>query len=111
MARGARKNQESDAPAAATPDTPTPPVSPVSTAALVGLGVLSALWALVLWSELLLARAGSTPFCTVDAQIDCLRVWDGPFASAVHRLTRIPVAGWGVAWGLVAAALPLVLLL
>ncbi len=94
-----------------TTEAPPAAVSAASTAALVALGVLAALWALVLWAELALARAGSTPFCSIDAQVDCLRVWDAPFASAVHRLTRIPVAGWGVAWGLVAAALPLFLLL
>src|SRR5687767_8923723 len=101
MGRASKKTQSADtAPLSAPPpDAPSPAVpafSPSSAAALVGLGVLAALWALVLWSELALARLGATPFCTVDARLDCLRVWDSPFASAVHRLTRVPIAGWGL---------------
>jgi serine/threonine-protein kinase len=114
MARGSKKTQPSttEAPPAAEAAPQTPPsFSPASVAALVALGVLSSLWALVLWSELVMARMGGTPFCTLDAQLDCLRVWDSPFAAAVHRLTGVPVAGWGLAWGLVAAAFPLLVLL
>jgi serine/threonine-protein kinase len=119
MGRASKKTHTSDtaplsaeAAAALPPPPPAPPLfSPASAAALVALGVLSALWALVLWSELLMARAGGTPFCTVDESLDCLRVWDSPFASAVHGLTRVPIAGWGLAWGVVAAAFPLLILL
>jgi protein-disulfide isomerase len=117
MGRASKKTHAADtAPLTAPPPGPPMPsapsaFSPASAAVLVGLGVLSALWALVLWSELVMARMGGTPFCTVDAQLDCLRVWDGPFASAVHGFTRVPVAGWGLAWGVVAAAFPLLVLL
>jgi len=82
-------------------------VSPASLAAATALGALSALWALVLWAELLLSRRGGVPFCTLGATADCARVWDSTFASAIHRWSGLPVAGWGLAWGLVAGALPL----
>jgi serine/threonine-protein kinase len=85
--------------------------SPGSFAALTALGVASALWSLFLWGELVLARAGGTPFCGFGSDASCSVVWDSPFASAVHRLSGLPIAGWGVVWGLVALALPLVALL
>lgn len=86
------------------------PASAAALAALVGLGALAALWALFLWAELLLARSGGTPFCPLGSGADCAAVWDSPFASTVHRITGVPVAGWGVVWGLVAFVLPLVAL-
>jgi len=73
----------------------------------VAIGALSALWALFLWSQLALARSGGTPFCATAAASDCTAVWDSEFASSVHEATRLPIAGWGLAWGLVAFALPL----
>lgn len=94
---------------AASPDTAARP-SPASLAALTLLGVLSALWALFLWAELLLARSGGTPFCALGGQFDCAAVWDSAFASSVHRLSGLPIAGWGLVWGGVALALPLIAL-
>ena len=87
-----------------------PIVSPASLAGLAALGVLSALWAAFLWSELVVARAGGTPYCGLG-EGSCTALWDAAFASGLHRLTGLPVAGWGVAWGLVAFALPLLALL
>lgn len=84
--------------------------SPVSLGALVALGTTTALLSLLLWAELLVARAGGATFCALSAPDSCARLWDGAFASGVHRLTGLPVAGWGLAWALVAAALPLVAL-
>ncbi|MEK7705143.1 MAG: thioredoxin domain-containing protein [Myxococcota bacterium] len=81
--------------------------SPQRLALLVGLGALAALWALFQWGELLVARAGGESFCAINATFDCAAVWDSPFASAVHSTTGLPVAGWGLAWGLVALLLPL----
>jgi protein-disulfide isomerase len=89
---------------------PAGPASPASLAAAAGLGALSALWALLLWAELLLSRSGGVPFCTLDATADCTKVWDSTFASAVHKWSGLPVAGWGLAWGLVAGAMPLLAL-
>jgi len=78
-----------------------------SLASLSVLGVLSALWALFLWAELVLSRTGGTPFCALGPAADCGRVWDSAFAVAVSRWTGLPVAGWGLVWGLVAFVLPL----
>lgn len=77
---------------------------------LVVSGALSALWALFLWGELLVARAGGDPFCAAGETMNCTAVWDSSFASAVHGATGLPVAGWGLVWGLVAFLLPLWLL-
>jgi protein-disulfide isomerase len=74
--------------------------------ALVLLGAASALWSLYLWTELVRARGGGTPFCAFG-ESGCALLWDAAFASAVHRFTGLPVAGWGLAWGMVATLLPL----
>ena len=74
-------------------------------AALALLGALAALWALYLWSELVAARRGGTPFCAFG-ESDCGALWDAAFAAATHRFTGLPVAGWGLVWGIVALVLP-----
>jgi protein-disulfide isomerase len=84
--------------------------SPGSWATLVALGVLASLGALFLWGELIVARSGGTPFCAASGAEGCAALWDAPFASRIHALTGLPVAGWGLAWGLVALSLPLVAL-
>lgn len=97
--------------------TPAAPVaatswpSPGSLAALAALGGLSALWALFLWAELLVSRAGGATFCAFGGETACVAVWNSAFASAVHARTGLPIAGWGLAWGLAASALPLLALL
>lgn len=80
-------------------------------AALAGLGGVAAMWAVFLWGELLVARSGGTTFCELGGSASCSQLWDGAFASQVHAITRIPVAGWGVIWGVLAMALPLVALI
>ena len=99
------RRRDTDAP---EPTAPTGGVSPGSWAGLVAVGAGAALWALFLWGELVLSRSGGTPFCAIGGAADCAAVWNSGFASAVHRLTGIPIAAWGVVWGLVAFALPLV---
>ncbi len=79
-----------------------------SLAVLTVLGMLSSLWAAFLWSQLLVQRAGGKAFCGFSESASCGALWDGAFASAVHASTKIPVAGWGLMWGLVATALPLI---
>ncbi len=74
------------------------------------LGFVNALWALFQWAELLLARQGGTPFCSIDETFNCSAVWDSPFAIAVHNMTQIPIAGWGLMWGIAATILPLLAL-
>ena len=75
--------------------------------ALTVLGAACALWAIFLWRELLRARAGETPFCGFGESVDCGTLWSAAFASTVHHSTGVPVAGWGLVWGLVATFLPL----
>ncbi len=91
---------------------PAPPARPTpgSLAGLVGLGVLTALWSLFLWAELASSRAGAIPFCPLGEAAECSALWDGAFARAVHLWTGLPIAAWGVVWGLAAAALPLLAL-
>ncbi len=87
----------------AAPSVPTPR----SLAKLVVLGALSALWSVVLWEELVLVRSGGSSFCGFGGKFDCAAVWNGAFASTVHGLTGLPLAGWGLAWSTVAFFLPL----
>ncbi len=76
-------------------------------AVLAALASASALWAVFLWRELLAARAGETPFCGFGESADCGTLWSAAFASTLHDMTGVPVAGWGLVWALVAALLPL----
>lgn len=105
MAKRSRTHASPAPPEAAASPGPASP-SPRSLLTLALLGVASTLWAAFLWWELVSLRAGGTPFCTLGGRVDCAAVWDSAFASAVHRLSGVPIAGWGVAWGLVAAILP-----
>ena len=110
MSKRSRSPAERPATAAPAPAAPGGP-SPSSWGSLAGLGALSALWALFLWGELLRSRIGGTPFCAFGPEADCAKVWDSAFAAAVHRWTGLPIAGWGLAWGLGALTLPLFALL
>ena len=89
----------------------TPRPSATSLGALVGLGVATALWSLFLWSQLLLSRSGGTPFCPLGEAATCGALWDASFSRGVHAWTGLPIAAWGVAWGLAAAALPIFVLM
>jgi serine/threonine-protein kinase len=91
-------------------ETNRPVVSPQLLAALVAGGFLASLWALFQWGELLVARAGGTPFCAIGGTFNCSAVWDSGFARTVHDVTKVPVAGWGLMWGVAAFALPLLAL-
>jgi serine/threonine-protein kinase len=64
-------------------------------------------WAVFQWYELLVARRGGEVVCGPGGG-HCAEVWDSPFAAAVHASTGLPVAAWGVVWGLAALVLPLV---
>ncbi|MCP4501980.1 MAG: thioredoxin domain-containing protein [Deltaproteobacteria bacterium] len=97
-------------PSAQTPSATGLAPSSSSTAILVLLGALNAMWAVFLWGELLLTRAGGTAFCAMSEKVNCSQLWDGPFASAIHSATRVPIAGWGLIFGLMSFALPLFLL-
>lgn len=96
-------------PPAPRPDTLAP--SAGSLAGLVTIGTVGSLWALFLWAELLASRTGGAPaFCGLGDAADCAALWDAPFATAVHRVTGLPLAAWGLVWGLVAFVLPLLAL-
>ena len=85
----------------------TGPGVPLAWAKLTVLGALSALWSLFLWAELVLSRSGGGSFCGFGGKFDCTGVWNGALATTVHRITGLPVAGWGLAWGVTAFVLPL----
>lgn len=87
--------------------TTHPPLAKRPLIALVALATASALWALFLWGQLMLVRMGGTAFCAAEGTVDCASVWDSPFAVAIHDWTGVPVAGWGLMWGLMAFALSL----
>jgi hypothetical protein len=65
------------------------------------------------WSFVLLRAQSSQEaldaICTAGG--GCASLWSAPFALTVQRLTSVPVAGWGLVWGLAAAALGLVAIL
>jgi vitamin K epoxide reductase family protein/thioredoxin family protein len=71
------------------------------------LALVAIAWATFQWYELLQSRRGLPVVC-LGGGGHCAEVWDSPFASAVHAHSGLPVAGWGVVWGLTAFALPLV---
>ncbi len=76
-------------------------------ATLTALGAAASLWALFLWVELVKLRAGQEPICLSADPKACSSLWDGPFASAVHSYTHLPIALWGVVWGVAAFSLSL----
>jgi hypothetical protein len=61
-------------------------------------------WALFQWYELIVARRGGDIVCVGGGH--CAEVWSSPFATAVHARTGMPVAAWGVVWGIAAFLLP-----
>jgi serine/threonine-protein kinase len=81
--------------------------APAGWVALAALSAVSALWSLFLWAELVVTRSGGRSFCGFGGRFDCAAVWDGALASAVHRFTGLPLAGWGLAWSVVLLSLSL----
>lgn len=83
---------------------------PGAAALLVLLGFAAALWALLLWGELVIARTGGPTICAFGDAGGCAALWDSSFAGGIHRSTGLPIAGWGLVWGMAATLLPLQLL-
>ena len=79
-------------------------------AALCTLAAASALWGLFLWTELLSSRRGGEVFCPLGEATTCTALWDSGFATAIHSVSGLPIAGWGLVWGLVALTLAVALL-
>ena len=77
---------------------------------LAGLGLAAAAWAVHLWNQLLIGRAGGDVACGFGDSGACTSAWDSGFASAVQAWTGLPVAGWGLVWGVAALVLPLLVL-
>jgi protein-disulfide isomerase/uncharacterized membrane protein len=67
--------------------------------------VLSSIWAVFQWIELVSTRAGNTPFCSVNDTLNCAAVWDLPIAVTLHNTTQVPVAGHGLIWGVLMTVL------
>jgi len=84
---------------------PPPPVPVRGAQVLLALGLAESALAIYQWSELLTLRGGGTTQCGISERINCETVWNSPFASSVHELFRMPVAGLGLVWGIVAVAL------
>lgn len=70
--------------------------------ALVVFSLAVTLLAGVQWHELLNTLEGGKSFCSVSDVLNCAFVWESAFAKTVQRVTRVPVAGWGLVWGLTA---------
>ena len=78
--------------------------------ALCALASASGLWGLFLWTELISSRSGGQVFCPLGEAASCTALWDSGFATAIHTATGLPIAGWGLIWGLVALAVAVALL-
>ena len=74
------------------------------------LGLAAAGWAVHLWNQLLIGRAGGEVACGFGDSGACTSAWDSAFASAIQDATGLPVAGWGLVWGIAALVLPLLVL-
>ncbi|AGC48233.1 serine/threonine protein kinase [Myxococcus stipitatus DSM 14675] len=81
------------------------PVSSRAGVALLVLGLCASALSIFQWSQLLTLRAGGATVCGVSETVNCETVWNSPFATKVHELFGIPIAGLGLVWGLVVVAL------
>jgi serine/threonine-protein kinase len=102
--------QKGRPPAAADSRSVSAAARPGAAALLVLLGFAASLWALLLWAELVITRTGGPTICAFGDAGSCAALWDSSFAGAIHRSTGLPIAGWGLVWGVAATLLPLQLL-
>jgi serine/threonine-protein kinase len=79
--------------------------SPVALGTLLVSGATTAGLAVYQWLELMIVRGGGTVGCSVNETVNCATVWNSEFASRVHSVLGMPVAGLGVVWGAAAVAL------
>lgn len=84
---------------------PLPPVPVRGAVALLVLGLAESALSLFQWQQLLSLRSGGSTVCGVSETVNCETVWNSAFASRMHELFGIPVAGLGLVWGLAATAL------
>jgi len=84
---------------------PPPPVPVRGALALLVLGLAESALALFQWSQLITMRGGAATVCGVSERVNCETIWNTAFASRVHEVLGLPVAGLGLLWGLVATGL------
>ncbi|MCL2625930.1 MAG: thioredoxin domain-containing protein [Cystobacterineae bacterium] len=80
---------------------------PLSKTSHVGLFLSAAFMsALALWQwlELMKVRQGGSAACSINQTLNCEKVWDTAFAAWVQSTLGLPVAAWGLVWGLGALA-------
>ncbi len=86
--------------------SPSPtPVATRGALALLVLGLAESGLSIFQWMQLLTLRGGGSTVCGVSETVNCETVWNSAFASRVHDLVGLPVAGLGLVWGLAAVGL------
>ncbi|KAF0190973.1 MAG: serine/threonine protein kinase [Gammaproteobacteria bacterium] len=79
---------------------------------LCGLALAAVVLCAYQWLELVAIKSGGTaPLCNVSETVNCAAVWNSPVSVAVHHITGIPIAGWGLTWGVVVLALAALMLM
>lgn len=96
-------------------ETRTPEVSAAKVASWVPVGLLVvsaavSVLAIYQWFELLEVQKGVKVACSINATFDCASVWESSISKALHATTSVPVAGWGLVWGLAAVGASLLVL-
>ncbi|WP_426754827.1 thioredoxin domain-containing protein [Myxococcus sp. Y35] len=81
------------------------PVATRGAVALLVLGLAESALSIFQWMQLLTLRGGGATVCGVSETVNCETVWNSAFASRVHDLLGLPVAGLGLVWGLAAVGL------
>ena len=84
-------------------------ISPNALSLMLVTALAESLLSVYQWMELLLVRSGGTATCAINETVNCATVWSSDFASRVHALLGIPVAGLGLVWGLTAFGVTVVL--
>ncbi|MCE9673619.1 thioredoxin domain-containing protein [Myxococcus stipitatus] len=85
---------------------PAAPLStPVAVVALLVLGLVESALSAFQWKELLVLRSGGETVCGISETVNCETVWNSAFATRVHELFGLPVAGLGLVWGISVVAL------
>ncbi|MCK6545792.1 thioredoxin domain-containing protein [Myxococcota bacterium] len=96
-------------------ETGAPAASAAKVASWVPVGLLVvstavALLAIYQWFELLEVQKGAKVACSINQTFDCASVWESGISKALHGATGVPVAGWGLVWGLAAVGASLLLM-
>ena len=87
-----------------TPSPATRPSGPALATLLLSAAANAAL-AVYQWVELVHVRGGGAAACAINEAVNCATVWNLPFASRMHELFGMPVAGLGLVWALTATML------